>query len=228
MELLNIIKEQLKLYENTEPDTTLPWTVNNQEFDDNKTNKFNVQKLAKYGLIFLVLIIIIVASFNYFLNSSSVSVNTSNEDNEGSKAQQIQVHVAGEVNKPGVYTLEANARIMDAVNAAGGFTAKADQNALNLAKNVEDGEQIKIESIGSSDVTTNQSSGTSQNNNGKININTADLSQLQTLSGVGPSTAQKIIDYRNANGKFKSIDEIKNVSGIGEKTFAKFANMICI
>ena len=62
----------------------------------------------------------------------------------------------------------------------------------------------------------------------KININTADLATLQTLNGVGPSTAQKIIDYRNANGKFKSIDDLKKISGIGEKTFAKFKDQICV
>ena len=69
-------------------------------------------------------------------------------------------------------------------------------------------------------------SGTSAD--GKVNINTADLATLQTLSGVGPSTAQKIIDYRTANGKFKTIEDIKKVSGIGEKTFAKFKDKICV
>ena len=71
-------------------------------------------------------------------------------------------------------------------------------------------------------------SSSSPTNNGKVNINTADLTTLQTLNGVGPSTAQKIIDYRNANGKFKSIDDLKKISGIGEKTFAKFKDQICV
>lgn len=128
--------------------------------------------------------------------------------------------------KPGLYKLEDGARVNDAIQAAGGFTENADKDSLNLAKLIEDGEQIMIPSKdgGSSEA----GSSSSQTNNGKVNINTADLSTLQTLNGVGPATAQKIIDYRTANGKFKTIEDLKKVSGIGEKTFAKFKDQICV
>ena len=94
-----------------------------------------------------------------------------------------------------------------------------------MAKQLEDGEQILIPAIGGG---SSDASGASGTNNGKVNINTADLTTLQTLSGVGPATAQKIIDYRTANGKFKTIEDIKKVSGIGEKTFEKFKDKICV
>lgn len=110
------------------------------------------------------------------------------------------------------------------MQAAGGFTKNADQNSLNLAKTLEDGEQVMIPAIGG----TSSGAEASGSSNGKVNINTADLATLETLSGVGPATAQKIIDYRNAHGKFKSIEEIKKVSGIGEKTYEKFKDKICV
>ena len=164
--------------------------------------------------------------FNFINSNKSINVDQNNNDELKSELRKIQVHVAGEVNKPGVYKLDEGSRIMDAVTAAGGFTAKADQNSLNLAKVLEDGEQILINSV---DASLNQSSqSNSATNNGKVNINTADLTLLQTLNGVGPSTAQKIIDYRNANGKFKAIEDLKKVSGIGDKTFEKFKDQICV
>lgn len=181
--------------------------------------------LAKIGIVLVVLIIIVIALFNFLTQKSNIEYQKNDEQNPSTA--QIQVHVAGEVNKPGVYKLDVDSRIIDAINAAGGFTNNADQSSLNLAKNAEDGEQILIKST--INTTTDQNSDNAgAQNNGKVNINTADLTQLQSLSGVGPATAQKIIDYRNANGKFKSIEEIKNVSGIGEKTYAKFSNMICV
>lgn len=128
--------------------------------------------------------------------------------------------------KPGLYKLEDGARVNDAIEVAGGFTENADKDSLNLAKVLEDGEQIMIPSKGGG--SSEAGSSASQTNNGKVNINTADLTTLQTLNGVGPATAQKIIDYRTANGKFKTIEDLKKVSGIGEKTFAKFKDQICV
>lgn len=173
----------------------------------------------------LVALIIVIALFNFFSGSNSISVEAS-EDSFEQTQSEIKVHVAGEVKKPGLYKLEEGARINDAVDAAGGFTDNADKDSLNLAKLVEDGEQIMIPAKGGAESAAGSSS--SATNNGKVNINTADLATLQTLNGVGPSTAQKIIDYRNANGKFKSIDDLKKISGIGEKTFAKFKDQICV
>ncbi|MDO5329690.1 MAG: ComEA family DNA-binding protein [Coriobacteriia bacterium] len=191
----------------------LPWL-------EEATKKYNIdnKKLIGIGIVILIIGVIIFSLITTFSSGTTTKVEHNDEPKE---ASQIQVHVAGAVAKPGVYKLAQGSRIMDAINAAGGFTSEANQTSLNLAKTVEDGEQILIET------NTAQTPQTS-NDNGKVNINTADLSQLQTLSGVGPATAQKIIDYRSANGKFKSIEDLKKVSGIGDKTYEKFKDKICV
>lgn len=225
MSFLDDLKGQLKS-ENIS-DSDLPWTFNNAKDNEEEvaSKKFDTKRIATLGIVILVALIIVIALFNFFSGSNSISVEAS-EDSFEQTQSEIKVHVAGEVKKPGLYKLEEGARINDAVDAAGGFTDNADKDSLNLAKLVEDGEQIMIPAKGGAESTAGSSS--SATNNGKVNINTADLATLQTLNGVGPSTAQKIIDYRNANGKFKSIDDLKKISGIGEKTFAKFKDQICV
>ncbi len=157
---------------------------------------------------------------------------------------QICVHVGGCVMNPGVCYLNEGARVADAVDAAGGFTEAAAPDAINLARVLVDGEQIIVlsfeEAQAASDAaasaavpaatvdpaTTGSAADPAEAagqataaGDGKININTADSSQLQTLSGIGEVTAGKIIDYREANGSFSSIEDIKLVSGIGDKKF---------
>jgi competence protein ComEA len=124
------------------------------------------------------------------------------------------VHVVGEVNRPGLYELKAGARIVDAVAAAGGFTASADQAQLNLAQVVTDGEQIVVSKTGA----VAQSPGASVS--GKVNINTADADALQTLDGIGPALAQRILDFRKAHGAFSSVNDLQGIGGIGDKKFA--------
>ena len=186
-------------------DSNLPW------LEEKKKINIDKKKLAGIGVVILIFIIII------YTLVTNLPINEQVEIEQNNEPAILQVHVSGAVVNPGVYKLETGSRIIDAINAAGGFTSEAVQDNLNLAKPVEDGEQIKV--------STNTPA---QINNGKININTADLSQLQSLNGVGPSTAQKIIDYRNANGSFKTIEDLKKVSGIGDKTYAKFADKICV
>lgn len=183
----------------------LPW------LEEKKKINLDKKKLAGIGAVILIFAIIIYTLITSIPAKEQIEIEQNNEP------AILQVHVSGAVVNPGVYKLETGSRIIDAINAAGGFTADAIQDNLNLAKTIEDGEQIKV--------STNTPA---QSNNGKININTADLSQLQTLNGVGPSTAQKIIDYRNSNGSFKAIEDIKKISGIGDKTYAKFSDKICV
>ncbi len=177
-------------------------------------------------------------------------------DGSGDESK-IYVYITGEVNVPGVVILNENSRIVDAINSAGGTTAKADISKVNLVYVLEDGMKINIPDSddlknnpdfeyitmssgdGASDV-SGRSDGAGSGSSGTgggdktssggsfssgysvVNINTATQTELETLPGIGPSLALKIIKYRNENGKFSSIDEIKNVSGIGD---AKFENM---
>lgn len=146
----------------------------------------------------------------------------SGEEAEPSK-DSIYVHVCGEVNVPGVYELEEGSRVYEAIEAAGGLTAKASKDALNQAEMLEDGQQIRAISIEEL-IQEKQSSGTASD--GKININSASKEELMTLPGVGESKADAIIRYRNENGKFQSIEEIMEIEGIKEGVFEKIRNQI--
>ena len=142
--------------------------------------------------------------------------------------KKISVYVSGQVKNVSVVELEdnGNLRAVDAVNLAGGLTEFADTEAINLAEAISDGQHIHIptKEVFLQPSTKNFSS--AQDSGDKININTADVDKLSTLKGVGPATAQKIIDYREENGPFKNIDELKNVRGIGQKKFDSIKDKI--
>ena len=138
-------------------------------------------------------------------------------------AHNITVYVSGEVNAPGLVELEADSRIGEAVEACGGFTALADKASVNLAQKAEDGMQINIQPRREETQTDGTASSPAHvNEDGIVHLNTAEKAELDTLPGIGPAMADRIIAYRRENGSFKSIEEIKNVKGIGE---AKFAQM---
>ena len=133
---------------------------------------------------------------------------------------QVVVHVAGAVASPGVVTLPAGSRVADALEAAGGATADADTDQLNLARILVDGEQVRVPHQGEDASTWAAPPGPAQDAgtgtaSGLVNINTASATELQSLPGIGEALAQRIVDYREANGPFTSIDELTEVSGIG-------------
>lgn len=153
-------------------------------------------------------------------------VNQTNNEAEAT-ASKIKVYVTGEVNIPGVKELEEGARIEDAINCSGGITSQADISKVNLAYPLEDGQKLYIPnindknteeyiSIGNENGVIENASDGSVNN---ININKATVSELMKIPGVGEALAKRIIDYRKENGKFIKIEDLKNVSGIGDKKF---------
>ena len=204
------------------------------------------QKIICIVIILLILFAFFIYTYNNLNNYEDDEIILNNDINGIGNIQEkekigiaeneekVIVHVIGEVNNPGVVTLDEGARIIDAINAAGGKTEEADLSKVNLAYIVEDGTQIYIPRInenlneielmsteaGQSVITNEEKEENGQET--KVNINTANKEKLETLPGIGETTAQKIIDYREANGKFKTIEEIKNVSGIGD---AKFDNL---
>ena len=131
---------------------------------------------------------------------------------------EIFVDVTGAVNKPGVYTLKGKSRVIDAIKAAGDSAPGADLSTINLARIVNDGEQIYVDStvVNAAGVRVSKSIHT-----GPININRATARQLDALDGIGPVIAQRIVDYRKANGSFVTIDDLQKVSGIGAAKFAQ-------
>ncbi|MDD5893962.1 MAG: helix-hairpin-helix domain-containing protein [Coriobacteriaceae bacterium] len=153
---------------------------------------------------------------------------------QDSDVRQVGVDVEGAVASPGLYLVSADARVNDAVAAAGGMTSDADRQRVNLAQKVEDGMQVYVpsreEAPAATGTTTTgagqaSSSGASK---GKVNLNTASAEELQTLSGIGPSLSQRIIDYRQANGPFKSVDDLRKVSGIGDTRFKSLKDLVCV
>ena len=162
---------------------------------------------------------------------------------DASASAVVWVHVVGAVRHPGVYQLAAGSRVASAVDAAGGLLAGAAQAGVNLAREIVDGEQVDVPTrdefaarAGAAGPGTGSGahvapSGTSPNGSataGPININTADATALDTLPGVGPSTAAKIIADRQANGPFSSTDDLGRVTGIGPKKLEQLKTLICV
>jgi competence protein ComEA len=143
----------------------------------------------------------------------------------------IIVHISGAVPRPGVYALPDGARVQDVISAAGGFLAEADKELINLARVLEDGEKLEIPyAEGFSPVlpTPVQSIIIPGDDEDLININTASSFELETLPGIGPAIAQRIIEYREANGPFLDIEDIINVSGIGPGTYERIQDLITV
>ena len=189
--------------------------------------------LKKAGIVVLVIVLGLVVSI--FKNGGQEEANAQAEEATVSTeetAAMIYVDVGGEVKNPSVVELTDGSRVTDAITAAGGLTEQADLTDINRAAFVSDGEKIYIPSQVSEleddglSVGEGGGGGTAKSSDGRININTADSTQLQELTGVGPATAEKIIDYRKQNGRFQSIEDIKNVSGIGDKTYEKLKDHI--
>lgn len=193
-------------------------------------------------IIFLsigIIIIVVCLAYNYSKNNSNeiieedVYIETSSEIEEKNK---IMLHITGEVNSPGIIEIEEGARLADAIEAAGGLTENADINKINLAYVVKDGQKINIPNVNSVDTSSYITDNIGENiiiedinsNTNLVNINTATQTELETLTGIGPSTALKIIKYREENGKFKAIEDIKNVPGIGDSKFEAIKDEICV
>ena len=174
------------------------------------------QRVVVGGLVIVVL---------YLLGTSFSAQNQSNKldlsyvGDIASESPQIRgeiyVHVAGEVKSPGLYALSVGSRVEDAIELAGGLTKSAFEQSVNLARMVSDGEQIVV-------LSKSQVSG-SGNASEFISLNNATLEQLESLPGVGPSLAARIIEHRKAIGSFSDLSQLRDVSGIGEKLYAKIS-----
>ncbi len=148
----------------------------------------------------------------------------------GGTALSLIVHIVGEVNHPGLISVPIGSRVIDAVLKAGGLTVTANQCAINLARELRDGEQIIIprHTDGSDDCVAHASSGegSSGSASGLVSLSSASAAELDTLPGVGPALAQRIIDYREAHGAFSSVNELDNVSGIGPSLLSSLGPLV--
>lgn len=174
--------------------------------------------------------VLVIGSFWIKLEQANEKVLSNSEISQTSQKKgraatsKIMVHVAGAVNRPGLYRLSPDARVNDAIKAAGGATAEGDVNALNLAEKVKDGQKLTVPNRSASAQTANQNTtGTAI-----VNINTASKETLMTLPGIGEVLAQNIIDYRTKNGPFSSTEEIKEVNRIGDKLYEQLKDRISV
>ena len=193
----------------------------------------------------IIVLIIIYCIYNNFSTNDELieeqNILVSSEDSEENVNDEdeeiIVIHVTGAVNTPGIVRLEEGSRIEDAIEAAGGLTEDSDISDINLAYVLEDGVKIRIPTIddkengesyiieGSGDNIILEEN-TEASSDTLVNINKADETELDTLPGIGPSLASKIIQYREENGNFKKIEDIKNVTGIGDTKYANLKDFI--
>ncbi|MFM7029828.1 MAG: helix-hairpin-helix domain-containing protein [Micrococcales bacterium] len=180
----------------------------------------------------LVVVLVLLASNDQSANSVSTSdwlggsasaqpSSAFGQSSNTSVSAKLMVHIVGLVANPGVYELPTGARVMDAVFAAGGFSPGADQSSVNLARPLNDGEQVFVLGKGASAATGKAA-------NALINLNLSDAAGLDSLPGIGPTLAQRIVDYRTANGGFRSVSDLGKVSGIGPALLGKLKNLVTL
>lgn len=207
----------------------------------------------KQKIILLTISIIVTIGIIYFIynkNQIKEDINLENDilvtnttlKENNTEENLVIIHITGSVKKPGIVKLKEGSRIEDAIEAAGGLTESADITKVNLAYVLEDGTKIKIPSISDEDLGSDKiiEYGSGENiiieedktstikNNQSVNINKATEIELQTLPGIGESLANKIIEYRNQNGKFLNIEDIKKVNGIGESKYSNIKDLITV
>ena len=189
-------------------------------------NKENRKKFILPVVIIIIIGILIIKIIdnNYQKdNVDEIKITNIVEESDDKSDEKIKVYVTGEVKNQGVIELDEGSRIVDAIEKAGGQTAQANLKNVNLAYSLEAGQKIYIPNINEpsdeSSITDNDGVVDSEEKESVVNINKASESELQQLKGIGQALASSIVQYREENGKFKAVEDIKNVPGIGENKF---------
>ncbi len=193
---------------------------------------FNFTREEQTIIIFLLIAILVgggIILYRQFQRQNVTPEVVPSELTQTPKSvEKIVVHITGAVKKPGVYKLKKGSRVMEGVKMAGGETKEANLNAINLARVLSDGEMVRVPEKIELGTKVPLSSVLTEVGQGKVSLNLADKTQLESLPGIGPALAKRIIDYRNKNGFFKTEEELKKVSGIGEKKFNTLKDLIFV
>ncbi len=193
---------------------------------------FSKEQKIIIGLIGIIIISIIIYYMTQKIGNDEIIIeNIESIEEEEVIEEKIAIHMTGCVKNPGIIELKEGERIDDAIQLAGGLTEEADLTNVNLAYKVEDGQKIYIPSIHDIEekeiIQENQEGILSEENEtGKVNINTAKQTELETLPGIGPTIALRIIEYRKENGEFTDIEELKEIEGIGEAKWEQIKDFV--
>lgn len=194
-----------------------------EKFEDLKTQTLDYSVEQRRAVVALSIVALAIAGI-LFMSSRGEAVETpAIKVIESSQPKMLLVHVAGEVKRPGVYPVIDGSRVVDAISAAGGAKKGVDLSVINLARKVVDGEQIYLGEKRESQKRNNSKSFT-----GTVYVNRASVSQFDSLSGIGPVLAKRIVDYRSANGPFVDIADIQKVPGIGAKTYERVKSRLSL
>lgn len=180
-------------------------------------------------LILLALLgaVLIGATYGYYREQDAITLDAATTEHV-EPLRKVTVYVSGEVRKPGLVTLDEDKRVADAVNAAGGVIETADVDHINMAAHLEDGMQVRVPMRLRDAGEKGAAAFTGRQADGKINLNTATEKELQELPGIGPAMSARIVEYRESNGAFQSIDDIKKVRGIGASKFEKLKDRVTL
>ena len=223
---------------------------NEEKVDETEKNNGDSKRRLIVGVVICFCIIFASVGYKIFdlgvLQAHSTVIHQTAQDESQQQVSEphleqskIFVHVTGAVIMPGIYQFDLGARIDDAIKAAGGFTEEADVQALNLALGLKDEQQIVVPQVGvrqgeeyqeqnKPDTSIQNTVSSPSQQSGRININTATVKELTSLSGIGEATAKKIVDDREKNGKFQSTSDLQRVQGIGEKRYESLKDYICV
>lgn len=192
--------------------------------------------LKQAVVLFVLAVVLLVASVYSWLNSQPQKIVLTGRTKKvrvrlqpQSQSEMVVVHVAGEVKSPGVYRLQKGSRLFAAIKAAGGETTNANLNLLNLAAKLTDGQKIYVPpKVNPANPASGSAGGIPDMPGGKLNLNTATQQDLENISGIGPVTAKRIIEYREERGGFKSVAELDEIEGIGPKKLARLKKELAV
>lgn len=215
--------------ENNLSDLLDDFSSNNSSFK----NFFKQQNITRILLIIGTIFILssIVMYLVYLYKEKDIRIVEINKSDQNT-IKSISIDISGAISSPGLYSLPSNFRINDAIVAAGGFSQKADKDfvskKINLAQNLRDGQKIYIPFEGEEVIPATTGSISLSNETSKLDLNMATLEQLDSLPGVGPKTAQKILDFKTKNGKFTSVEDLTRIQGLGTSTINKLKDLVTV